>query len=474
VKLERQIILSNALVMLLIVLLGAIGYQSLSVILTKLRFVEIADDLNAGFLEMRLSEKNYFLYADQGAREAIAERAMSTDRAIDRSAEEIEAAIGAENLARLRTKVLAYRLALGELPKDARPDRAVEATLRSRGQDLREFSGTITGLERKEVNRIIGSAKRVLFVSFVGILALAFAVSHFVSQRIVRSLRAIATLAHSISLGQFQKLPERSSGDELDAVITAINSMSDELEHREEQIIQAKKLASIGILTAGVTHELTNPVNNISMIAQTLTELHDSLPPDKQLHMVEQIEAETDRVKRIIKNLLDFSKPQGTHLTETNLNELVKRTLPLVQNQLTVSNIELTLSLAEPLPPVLVDEHQLQQVLVNLVVNAIQAMAPGGHLAIASRSAAGRVELSVRDDGKGIAAEHLPQIFDPFFSTKGVEGTGLGLSVSYGIVKNHRGDITVESRPGAGTTFTIGLPEGGAVPGPRRDRTTAA
>ena len=168
-KIERQIILSNSLVMLLIALMGAVGYQSLSVILTKLRFVEIADDLNAGFLETRLSEKNYFLYADPKALEAIGQKLASTEEAIDRSREEIEAAIGPENLALLRAKVRGYQLALAALPEGGRGDGKAEAVLRARGQDLREFSGTTTGLERQAVNRIIGSAKTVLFVSFVAV-----------------------------------------------------------------------------------------------------------------------------------------------------------------------------------------------------------------------------------------------------------------------------------------------------------------
>lgn len=465
-RIERKVILSNSVIMVLMLLMGVVGYQSLSVILTKLRFVEIADDLNAGFLEMRLAEKNYFLYADPGALEELEVKLGLTLMAIDRAAEEIAAAIGPTKLEELRALLNAYRLSLAELPGHPghRQDEAhAEAALRSRGQELREFSAAITVIERREVNRIIASARGVLFVSFGVFFLLAFAVSHAVSQRIVRSLRAIEALARSISLGNFQQIGALKTDDELDAVVAAINSMSEELEHREEQIIQTKKLASIGVLTAGVTHELTNPVNNISMIAQTFVELHAHLAPSKQLEMVSQIEGETERIRRIIKNLLDFSKPQGTRLERTDLNQLVTKTLPLVQNQLTVSNIELRLALAEPLPAVYIDEHQLQQVLVNLIVNAVQAMAPGGHLTISSRRDSSRVELSVQDDGRGIAPEHLPQIFDPFFSTKGVDGTGLGLSVSYGIIKNLHGDIRVESRVGEGTTFIIGLPTASAA-----------
>jgi signal transduction histidine kinase len=134
----------------------------------------------------------------------------------------------------------------------------------------------------------------------------------------------------------------------------------------------------------------------------------------------------------------------------------------LVQNMLDVSNIDTRLELADGLPQIPVDEHQIQQVLVNLLTNAAQAVESGGHVVVSTRSAHGgrTVEIAVGDDGKGILPEHLPHVFDPFFSTKGEGGTGLGLSVSYGIVKNHGGEIRVESAPGAGTTFTIELPVG--------------
>jgi len=125
-----------------------------------------------------------------------------------------------------------------------------------------------------------------------------------------------------------------------------------------------------------------------------------------------------------------------------------------------VQNIETTVTLAEGLPHLFIDEHQIQQVLVNLVTNAVQAMLPGGRLFIASRpgKVGDSVEISVMDTGKGIPPEFLPHIFDPFFSTKGEGGTGLGLSVSYGIIKHHKGEIRVESKVGVGTTFTIELP----------------
>ena len=236
--------------------------------------------------------------------------------------------------------------------------------------------------------------------------------------------------------------------------------MSEELKNREEALIQSKKLASIGILTAGVAHELTNPLNNISMIAQNYAEYYDQLSREQRIDLMSQVDGQAHRIEEIVRNLLDFSKPKEANLEVSEINETIRTALRLIQNTLDISNIEPRLALAERLPPVFIDRHQIEQVFLNLVVNATQAMAPGGTLTIATGFDAvdDLVRVEVRDTGRGIAPEHLPHIFDPFFSTKGVEGTGLGLSVSYGIIRNHRGSIKVKSTVGVGTTFVIELP----------------
>jgi two-component system, NtrC family, sensor kinase len=459
-KIGRKIIVLNAVTMLLIILIGLMGYQNLNLILTKLRFIEIATDLNADLLEMRLSEKNLFLYGDHGALMEMEARLIVTEAKINGSEAQIIPAIGKKNLAALQQRLHAYATALHTLSSGrADPQKAGEE-LREKGQELRAYSIELTEIEHKTVNEIVATSYTVLFLAYGICFLLALAVNYGISQGILRSLRQIGTVARSISQGNFQRIKASRRGDEMDAVITAINSMSEELEKREEQLIQSKKLASLGILTAGVTHELTNPVNNISMIAQNFVELYEQLPREKQLEMVSQIEGETGRIKSVITNLLNFSKPQGTKLAKADLNAIIRKTMGLVQNMLHVSDIDCELDLTEPLPPVCVDEHQIQQVLVNLIVNAVQAMQPQGCLTIGTRAVAGdsKVEVTVGDNGKGIPPEYLPHIFDPFFSTKGVEGTGLGLSVSYGIIKNLSGEIGVQSEIGKGTTFTVSLP----------------
>ncbi len=459
-KIERKLILSNIMYGSFIILIGFFAYQNMNLVLTKLRFVEIADDLNASFLEMRLSEKNYFLYKDKKALPEIGRNIEYTEKTIGEVRDDIIRAIGETDLKKLESHLKAYSNVVEEAGRGQPGDAQLEMQLRAEGRKLKEFSDSITHLERRRVNDIILSSKRILIFSIWAILISALLVGHFISQKILRSLREIEKLAKSISGGNFHRIEGLRSNDELGSVIEAINSMSEELGHREEELIQSKKLASLGILTAGVAHELTNPLNNISMIAQTYTELYNELSSKDRVEFMIKVEEETERIQKIVKNLLDFSKPKDAKPNEADINAVIRKTLTLVQNMIDVSNVETTLHLENALPHVFVDEHQMQQVMVNLITNAVQAMSSGGRLVISSRlgKTGDSVEVGVADTGKGISPEFLPHIFDPFFSTKGDGGTGLGLSVSYGIIKNHKGDIRVESKVGVGTTFTIELP----------------
>lgn len=458
-KIENKIILSNVFNIGLILLIGFFSFQNLDLMLTKLRFVEIADDLNASFLEMRLSEKNFLLYHNGNFLVEIQEKIDSTNQLIGSAESDIVRATGRDNLEELKSDLKHYSNIVEIIRHRSGSDAFLDARFRAEGKKLREFSSAITRLERKAVNDIINRSKSVLFYSFVAIVIGAVLVSHFISQKILRSLREIERLAKSISNGNFDRIEGPFPADEFGSVMAAINSMSEELKNREEALIQSKKLASLGILTAGVAHELTNPLNNISMIAQNFVELYDKLDRAQRIEFIENVEKETERIKDIIKNLLDFSRPKEANLKETDINTVMQKTLRLMQNMLDISNIEMKTGLGSNLPRVFIDENQILQVLINLITNAVQSMQPGGTLFMATRRSRGdSVEITVMDTGKGIPPEFVPHIFDPFFSTKGEGGTGLGLSVSYGIIKNHKGDIRVESKVGVGTTFTIELP----------------
>jgi two-component system, NtrC family, sensor kinase len=456
-KIVQKIILANVFYIVLIALIGFFAYHNIKLVLTKLWFVEIADDLNASFLEMRLAEKNYFLYNDKSALQEIKQKLDENVQGMDFMKAEITRAIGKKNFEQLRSSLDGYMAAVEETGKGGED---VRSRLRESGQKVRELSNDITRAERKNVSEIIEDSQNKLFYSLCLILVSAIGISHFVLSKILRSFKEIEEVAHAISQGNFDKVEGNMPDDELGSVLKAINSMSEELENREEQIIQSRKLASIGILTAGVAHELGNPLNNISMIAQAYQEIGDQLSREERLDFMKKIEEETERIRDIVKNLLDFSKPTKPNREEIDVGTVVQKALKLVHNMLNVHNVDANLDLQDGLPLVYIDERQIRGVLVNLLTNAIQAMSPGNHLSIRTRtgSVPDFVEIEVQDTGKGIAREVLPYIFDPFFSTKGADGTGLGLFVSYGIIKRNRGNISAKSEVGVGTTFVIELP----------------
>jgi PAS domain S-box-containing protein len=225
----------------------------------------------------------------------------------------------------------------------------------------------------------------------------------------------------------------------------------------ERQLVQADKLSSIGLLAAGVAHEVNTPLAVISTYAQLLAK---QISGDEQKSkLLDKIAKQTFRASEIVNSLLSFSRVAPTEFVEVDVNRVIQDTLGLVEHQLQKSAIQVTLNLEPALPPVKGNAGKLQQVFLNLLLNARDAMESGGTLAIVSRSEDGFARIDVTDSGLGISAEHLARIYDPFFTTKAArKGTGLGLAVTYGIVREHGGNIEVDSRPGAGSRFQVELP----------------
>ena len=214
---------------------------------------------------------------------------------------------------------------------------------------------------------------------------------------------------------------------------------------------------TIGELAAGVAHELNEPLGAVLGFAQ-LARKHADLP-DPAYQDIKKIESAALQAREIVRKLLVFSRQTAPRKTRVNLNQLVEDGLYLLESRCAKSRIEVGRMLEEDLPEVVADASQLQQVLVNLVVNAIQAMPDGGRLTIATRHRESVAALSVADTGLGMSGEVRKRVFLPFFTTKDVnEGTGLGLAVAHGIVSAHGGRISVESRPGQGSCFEVEIP----------------
>ena len=230
----------------------------------------------------------------------------------------------------------------------------------------------------------------------------------------------------------------------------------------EQRLVQADKLSSIGLLAAGVAHEVNTPLAVISTYAQMLAK---QVADDSQKSvLLDKIAKQTFRASEIVNSLLNFSRTSTTSFGEVNLNRVIQETLSLLEHQLTKSGIHIQSELDAGLGPVHGNTGKLQQVFLNLFLNARDAMGAGGTLEVRSWGVNGSVRVEVGDTGHGIAPEHLHRIYDPFFTTKAArKGTGLGLSVTYGIIQEHGGSIEVSNRPGGGAMFRLELPLAGAA-----------
>ncbi len=224
----------------------------------------------------------------------------------------------------------------------------------------------------------------------------------------------------------------------------------------QQQLLTSEKLASIGLLSAGVAHEINTPLTGISSYVQMLQK---KLTDSSHSQVLEKIEAQTERVARIVKNLLNFARnPSEASFHKVDLNESLKEIISLIDYKLKNMNIELDL-LIHPLESIWAQGERIQQVFINIILNAMDAMPDGGKLKIELTQSGNQAAVVIEDTGTGIKSQHLPHIFDPFFTTKGIgKGTGLGLSISYAIIKEHEGRITVESESGKGSRFVIYIP----------------
>jgi PAS domain S-box-containing protein len=225
----------------------------------------------------------------------------------------------------------------------------------------------------------------------------------------------------------------------------------------EDQLIQAEKLSSIGLLAAGVAHEVNTPLAVISSQAQILQKQMPS--DDPMARTVDKIIKQSFRASEIVNNLLKFSRVSGSEYAELDLNRIIRETLSLVEPMLRASSISLNAQLSSSVPPLFGNSGKLQQVFMNLIMNARDAMPRGGDLTLATECENSTIHVEVSDSGVGIPPDHLSKIFDPFFTTKSKSrGTGLGLAVTYGIIREHSGKIEVESALGRGTTFRLEFP----------------
>jgi two-component system NtrC family sensor kinase len=276
----------------------------------------------------------------------------------------------------------------------------------------------------------------------------------------------VAELRAGDRLFHLTGLPLRDAGPA--SVVLVVSDQTDK-RRLQEQLIQSEKMSAIGQLIAGVAHDLNNPLASVVGFADYLVEISDQAPPT-MLEPLRAIQQEAERAANIVKNLLSFARKQERGRRVTPIKNVLASTLQLLRNHLMAAKVETDLDVAPGVPNVCVDVNQIQQVFVNLINNALQAMEGSGighHIVVRAIPWLDGVAVTVEDDGPGIPAEHAARVFEPFYTTKGTgQGTGLGLSISQGIVKEHGGRLTLVSGGPPGATFRVELPTGVPAQGP--------
>ncbi len=339
-------------------------------------------------------------------------------------------------------------------------------------EPIRNLQGDIIGilyvgiLEKPFVDMKTRTLWLFMGITLIGIV-IAGIISYFLAGRVVQPIQYLASVAKRIAGGDLEHKVELKAKDEIRDLGEAFNFMAASIRDRDEllqertkqTLMKSDRLATIGQLAAGVAHEINNPLGGILSYSHLVLEDMDAGSPCKE--NVEKIVAQATRCREIVKGLLDFARQSEPEMSVVNINVILDQALALVEKQALFHNIRVVKELCRDSVQAMADSSQIQQVFVNIIINAAEAIEGAGELSLRTRRSEDGNYVSVvfADTGSGIPEKNIDKLFDPFFTTKEVgHGTGLGLAISYGIIERHKGTIEVRSKPGMGTTFTVHLP----------------
>lgn len=430
----------------------------------KLATLEQAYGLETIILEIRRYEKNFLLY---GTWEALEENHKQVELALnqlDLFNDHVRQLKAYPLLVRIGISLRSYKTGIEQLTalhqqKQVEAIKIVEEAIRIDGQEMTELCENLVSFEHKQINKILAELTgQPIFWSTLTILVGLF-IPLFMFVKIFKPLAIIKKATEDIASGRFRKIEVIDTRDEMQQVIEAFNTMVGELQKRQDQLVQSQKLVSIGTLSAGIAHQLNNPLNNISTSCQIAISDFDDGDKEFIKKMLSNIDQETARARDVVQGLLEFSREKDFALRMLNLATIASRSVKLVHSQIPAP-IKITVDIAPELV-LPMDGQRIQEVFLNLIINASHAISGAGTIDISAsvHDEEDMVYITVCDSGCGISRDIQKRLFDPFFSTKEEgKGTGLGLSIAYGIIQKHNGKIWVSSEIGEGTTFHIELP----------------
>jgi len=514
-SLQKKIILSFLISSMLIAILAIFAYVNFIEIRKEILNLELSDTLRSKTLQLRRHEKNFLLYRDVREIESVhsyikeIKDILDLNKPLDTTGQitNLQASIEdysqrfsrietltwefLDNIGKLKARNAHYAIFFPLMEATFLESPAVNAkqieilfkpgsdsaillnlrdleteitTLRKIGEEILTLSKYLDTVTREKVDRTIRLSQTALLILFPLFLFVGFTALLVIIRSAVKQMKMLTNAIEKTGKGDFSSLPAPAKHDEVGALIDAFNKMENdliardkEIEKKNEELLQSRKLASLGTLASGVAHELNNPLNNIYLAAQILTkEIDTETCPGIIKETVGDIYSQTLRVKRIVSDLLAFAREKPPELAPVQITVLIKGILTQMAATDDLGDVRYAIQVQKD-AMVLADSHMMEQVFINLFNNAVDAMEGKGLLTITIDHDGPLVKISVSDTGKGIPKEKLQRIFDPFFTTKD-HGTGLGLAIVYSIIEKHKGKIDLQHTSEKGSTFVITLP----------------
>jgi signal transduction histidine kinase len=431
-----------------------------------MELIQKFDDFRDNILEMRRYEKNFIYFKDI---ESLNETIFYLFKIEDFSRElskDVERVIGDDKFMEFQGDLKGYKTILDENMKRVKTDKSelnVEM-IRTKGKKMVDFANELIMTKRHRIQKDIHRIMIIPLTFIVSFIVFMILILQLISKGILKPVALMQKATEEAAKGTFRPIVyESEREDEVIHLIETFNEMAKQLETKQEQLLQSRKMASIGTFTSGIAHELNNPLNNISLTAESLMDDFTEMTKEEASEMMMEILAQADRASQVVKNLLEFSRTERPLFLELCINEVLDRTIKLIRNQIMVTGILLKRENSKDLPPIKGRSQDLQQAFINILLNSIQAMKDlsGENIItiLTGPGPDGYIRIDFSDTGIGIKPEDMKYIFDPFYTTKPVgRGTGLGLSLVYGIIRTHGGYVEVKSETNIGTTFSIYLP----------------
>ena len=520
-SLKKKILISFVISLSIIIILAVFEYSNFIEIRQEIRNLEITDTIRSKSLQLRRHEKNYFLNHSKAKEESDAVRQYlgelnsilndgylkntpmlpdlkacigdyekrfksieSSAKDLSREFEEIKTSRAKfhEYFPLIESVLIEHPLQGAELLKKVlllRSDSTLITglqkldiqinALRKNGEYILVISKELDKAAREHVDKTIRISQLAIFLFFPLFFITGIWTIFFFNRDVVNRLKVLIAVVETTGKGSFSKVNlapgNWSSDDEVSTLIRKFNEMEEQLARREEELekknkelFQARKLAAIGTLASGVAHELNNPLNNIYLSTQVLVREMGDACPSNMKEVITDIRSQTLRVKSIVGDLLEFARGREPQLREVDVYDIIMKAYKFTGNSINMEKIRFVLDSDSGII-VSADPEQMERVFINLFANAVEAMEEGGDLSVRVTPEDNSVIINVSDSGKGISGEALEKIFEPFYTTKD-KGTGLGLAIVFNIVHKHNGKITIQSEEGKGTMFTITLPKG--------------